>query len=457
MFHGDRMRVIVTGGAGFVGSNLTRALVAQGHDVVVVDNLAATWSLRLLEDVADRIDFVHGDIRVPEDLERVGAGPFDRVYHLAASFANELSMEYPAIDMRSNIEGTLNVLALARRTGCGLFVYAGSSSSYGDVPVPFEEDGPTRPYTPYAISKQVGETYVRFSGLRYAIFRLFNVYGPGDPPGRYRNAVPNMMRALGAAARADPHLRPRGDAGLHLRRRRGEGAAGGGPRAPGSSSTSAPAGRRRSSISPVRSCGCSIFPRAGCSLEEARTWDRVVRRCASVTRLQSLFGWVPSTPLADGLHQAAQWMRSVGYVGRVGVNLPERILFVGAHCDDIELIAGGLLARACFGGHRVGVLVFSDHRGIISDAAAARARNEFRENMEWLSRESGTEVRDHSGPMLPACRGAFQSERGALYAAMEALRADYDMVVTHVPDRHQSGPSPGGGGGGSGLQGARHR
>ena len=112
--------------------------------------------------------------------------------------------------------------------------------------------------------------------------------------------------------------------------------------------------------------------------------------------------------------------------------LPDRILFVGAHCDDIELIAGGLLARACFARRRVGVLVFSDHRGIISDAAATRAREEFRENMAWLSRESGTEMRDHSGAMLSACRGAFQSERSALYAAMEALRADYDLVVTHV-------------------------
>lgn len=113
--------------------------------------------------------------------------------------------------------------------------------------------------------------------------------------------------------------------------------------------------------------------------------------------------------------------------------LPERVLFIGAHCDDVELIGGGLLARACFAARRVGVLVFSDHRGVIDDAAAARARNEFSENMAWLSSESGTAVCDHSGPMLPACRGAFQAERGALYAAMEALRDAYDLVVTHTP------------------------
>jgi LmbE family N-acetylglucosaminyl deacetylase len=114
------------------------------------------------------------------------------------------------------------------------------------------------------------------------------------------------------------------------------------------------------------------------------------------------------------------------------VTLPERILFVGAHCDDIELFAGGLFARACFDRRRVGVLVFSDHRGVLDLETAARARAEFTANVDWLRAESGAEIHDYSGAMLPACRGAFQSERGALYAAMETLRSDYDVVVTHA-------------------------
>jgi UDP-glucose 4-epimerase len=309
------MRIIVTGGAGFVGSNLVRALVGQGHQVVVVDNLATTWSLRLIEDVADRIEFLHGDVRLPEDLERVGRGPFDRVYHLAASFANELSMEYPTIDMRSNIEGTLNVLAMARRVGCELFVYAGSSSSYGDVPVPFEEDGPMRPYTPYATSKHVGESYVRSSGLPYAIFRLFNVYGPGDPPGRYRNAVPNMMRALDngdgririfgrTATRdftyVDDVVRILLDA----------------PRAAGEV-VNVGTGHE----TPVADLARHILqlfdlPESRLCFEEPRAWDRVVRRCASIERLRARFDWVPATPLAGGLQHAARWMHGAGYVRR---------------------------------------------------------------------------------------------------------------------------------------------
>jgi LmbE family N-acetylglucosaminyl deacetylase len=114
------------------------------------------------------------------------------------------------------------------------------------------------------------------------------------------------------------------------------------------------------------------------------------------------------------------------------VKLPASILFIGAHCDDIELFGGGLLARACFARRRVGVLVFSDHRGVLEDATAAQAYGEFNENLSWLRSESGSDLQNHSGTMLPACRGVFQSERESLYAAMEALRERYDLVITHT-------------------------
>jgi len=217
--------------------------------------------------------------------------------------------------MRTNIEGTLNVLALARRVGCGLFAYTGSSSSYGDVPVPFEEDGPTLPYTPYAMSKHAGETHVRTSGLPSVVFRLFNVYGPGDPPGRYRNAVPNMIRALDgvdgririfgrAATRdftyVDDVVRVLLDA----------------PRAVGHI-VNVGTGQETRIVDLAREI-LRLFdlPESRMSFEEPRTWDRVVRRCASVERLQALFGWVPSTPVADGLRLAAGWMHAAGHVGR---------------------------------------------------------------------------------------------------------------------------------------------
>lgn len=114
------------------------------------------------------------------------------------------------------------------------------------------------------------------------------------------------------------------------------------------------------------------------------------------------------------------------------MRLPASILFVGAHCDDIELFAGGLLARACFGGvARVGVLCFSDHRGVVDDERADRARAEREANLRFLEAESRRRVEDHSGRMLPACRGAFEAERGEIYAALERLRDGYELCVTH--------------------------
>lgn len=113
------------------------------------------------------------------------------------------------------------------------------------------------------------------------------------------------------------------------------------------------------------------------------------------------------------------------------VRLPSSALFVGAHCDDIELLAGGLLSRACRSGVRTGVLVFSDHRGIIGAEAAAQALSEFRSNMSWLAGRTGAAITDHTDFLLPACSGAFEAERGRIYAALEALREKYELVVTH--------------------------
>src|SRR5262249_30781339 len=112
-----------------------------------------------------------------------------------------------------------------------------------------------------------------------------------------------------------------------------------------------------------------------------------------------------------------------------GVRLPARLLFVGAHCDDVELMGRGLLAEGCFAGRSVGVLAFSDHRGVVDDAAAARAREEMAQNVAWLRGESGAELTDHTALLLPACRGAFEARRGELYAALESLRPRYDLVI----------------------------
>jgi UDP-glucose 4-epimerase len=307
------MRVLITGGAGFIGSNLVAEWHRRGAEVTVFDNLVSTWTLGPIERLVGDVCFVHGDVRAPEDFLRLPPGPYDRVYHLAASFANELSMEHPTLDVRTNAEGTKNTLQAAERLGCGLFVYTGSSSSYGDVPVPMQEDGPLRPGTPYAASKMAGEQLVRESPLPFAILRLFNVYGPGEPPGRYRNAVPNMFRALDPP---DGRLRIFGEDAtrdftyvgdlvrvlVEAERARGE-------------VVNVGSGKETRIVDLARAIlALRGRPRDRVTIEPRRDWDRVVRRCADVGRLGRLFGEVPSAPLEEGLRLTHAWLLESGHL-----------------------------------------------------------------------------------------------------------------------------------------------
>jgi nucleoside-diphosphate-sugar epimerase len=307
------MRVLITGGAGFIGSNLVGEWYRRGAEVTVFDNLVSTWSVRSIERWLGGVRFVHGDVRAPEDFDRLPRGPYDHVVHLAASFANELSMEHPAIDVRTNADGTRHVVDFARRAGCGLLVYAGSSSSYGDAPVPMVEDGPLHPWTPYAESKLAGERHVRESGLPSVVFRLFNVYGPGEPPGRYRNAVPNMFHALDAP---DARLRVFGEDStrdftyvgdlvrvlVDAERARGE-------------VVNVASGVETRIVDLARKilamCG---RPADRASIEPRRDWDKVARRLADVTRLRRIFGEVPSTPIDEGLRRTHAWLVENGHL-----------------------------------------------------------------------------------------------------------------------------------------------
>lgn len=309
------MRVLITGGAGFIGSNLARALVNAGHEVVVADNLSMHHSTSLLAPELSRMRFFHCDIRLSEDLDALPDGPYDRVYHLAASFANARSIAEPALDVRTNAEGTLRTLAFAKRAGCGLFVYTGSSSSYGPAPLPLRESGPLSPGTPYAVTKRLGEQYVEASGLPFVTFRLFNVYGPGDPPGIYRNAIPNMMAALdrpggvveilGEGATRDFTFV--GDVvGVLMEAHRAEGR------------TLNVGTGRETSIQGLARQILALFGEAEDRLRISppRAWDTVVRRVADVTALRSLFPSACETPVEIGLRRTAAWLHEAGYLSR---------------------------------------------------------------------------------------------------------------------------------------------
>ena len=178
------MRVLVTGGAGFIGSHLADRLVADGHDVVVVDDL----STGRREQVDGSCRFVELDITSPELLPLVEEVAPEVVLHLAAQMDVRKSVADPLHDTRTNVLGTVNVVTAASRSGVRKVVFASSGGTvYGEPEsLPVTEDAPLRPASPYGAAKAAGETYVaafgRLHGVAWTNLRLGNVYGPRQDP-----------------------------------------------------------------------------------------------------------------------------------------------------------------------------------------------------------------------------------------------------------------------------------
>lgn len=176
---------LVTGGAGFIGSNIVEELVRRGETVRVLDNLS-TGLKENLASVRDRIQFFQADIRNLEKIRPCFAGA-DYVVHLAALPSVPRSISDPVITNEVNIDGTLNVLVAARDAGSKRVVFAASSSAYGDNPsLPRVETQMPRPLSPYALTKLAGEYYSqvfwRVYGLETVALRYFNIFGPRQNP-----------------------------------------------------------------------------------------------------------------------------------------------------------------------------------------------------------------------------------------------------------------------------------
>jgi nucleoside-diphosphate-sugar epimerase len=200
----DRYNVVmptflVTGGAGFIGSNLVRALVDRGDDVRVLDDFS-TGRDDNLAGLEERIRVVRGSVTDPDAVAAAIDG-CDYVLHQAALPSVPRSIEAPVETDRVNVHGTLVVLQAARRAGVRRVVYAASSSAYGDTPtLPKVETMPPAPLSPYAVSKLAGEHYLQaFStcyGLETVSLRYFNVFGPRqDPRSHYAAVIPRFVTA----------------------------------------------------------------------------------------------------------------------------------------------------------------------------------------------------------------------------------------------------------------------
>jgi len=307
--------VLVTGGAGAIGSNLSRALVELGAQVIILDDLSSgqLWNAPS----APNVLFVKGSILDEVMLKRVFFERPQIVFHLAAFFANQNSVDHPERDLMVNGMGTLRMLEYSVLTGVDKFIYASSGCAIygGDMPLPLKEDFVTMHLTtPYQITKMLGELYCNFFyhhyGLKVVKPRFFNSYGPGEVPGQYRNVIPNFiywaMKGLplpitgtGEETRDFTYVGDLVD-GL-LRAGYFEGAVG--------QSFNLASGREIKILDLANMVNELTGNKAGIRFVSQRKWDTKKRLLASIELANKLIGYEPKMPFEEGLKRTIQWFR----------------------------------------------------------------------------------------------------------------------------------------------------
>jgi len=313
-FYQDK-KVLVTGGAGAIGSNLTKALVELGAQVIVVDDLSSgqIWNVPSSPNVL----FVKGDILDEVILKRVFFERPQIVFHLAAFFANQNSVDHPERDLMVNGMGTLRMLEYSVFNRVERFIYASSGCAiYGsDMPLPLKEDFVTMHLsTPYQITKMLGELYCNFFHHHYELPvvkpRFFNSYGPGEVPGQYRNVIPNFIywaikglplpiTGTGEETRDFTYVGDLVD-GL-LRAGYFESAIG--------QSFNLASGREVKIIDLANMVNELTGNEAGVRFVSRRKWDTKKRLWASIELAKELIGYEPKMPFEEGLKRTVQWFR----------------------------------------------------------------------------------------------------------------------------------------------------
>lgn len=318
-------RVLATGGAGCIGSNLTRALLeANVEKVFVLDDLSSSERWNIPKD--PNVVFVRGSILSDEVLKRVFSEKPDYVFHLAALFANQNSIDHPETDLMVNGLGTLKVLRYSQLSNVEKFVFSSSGCSvYGNkAPLPLKEDFVSLHLdSPYQITKLLGELYCNFFhnyyGLPVAIARLFNVYGPGEIPGKYRNVIPNFIYwAL--------HDQPLPITGTGEETRdftfvedvvNGLLRVGASPEAVGEAVNIASETETRV-IDLANMISELTGNDTGLRFVGRRKWDKIVRRRASIEKAKKILGYKPKTDIETGLKQTYEWiLENEGKIERV--------------------------------------------------------------------------------------------------------------------------------------------
>jgi|YelNatPaOPRAMG01_1025707.scaffolds.fasta_scaffold57809_3 UDP-glucose 4-epimerase len=192
-------KILVTGGAGFIGSHVVKMLLERGHEVTVLDNLTTGKMERLL-DVIDKITFVKGDILDENLIKKIIKG-FDAVVHLAALISVDESFEKPYLYYLVNSIGTQKLLQRSVEASVDKFVFTSSCAVYGDpIALPIKESHPTNPLSPYAKSKLYAEKYCKLcaeaNNIKIITFRLFNVYGPSQDLNPYAGVIAQFAKRI---------------------------------------------------------------------------------------------------------------------------------------------------------------------------------------------------------------------------------------------------------------------
>ncbi len=306
-------QVVITGGAGAIGSRLVRRLLADGAEsVVVVDDLSSGYAWLLPED--HRMRLVAADVC---DLPGLGLDVHrPLVFHLAAFFANQNSVEHPREDLHTNGLGTLTTLLWARQLTARRLVYASAGCSIAGhgTEGPIHEDMPVILHldTPYQITKALGEFYCNYFGdaLETVRCRFFNSYGPGEVPGPYRNIIPNFIwRALhgtplvitgsGEETRDFIYVDDLVDGLVR---------AAGTPGAVGQAINLGTGVQARIlDLAEMIIKGCKS--RSRIEFAPRRPWDRSLHREANIGRAKEILGFSPTVSLYDGIGRTVEWFR----------------------------------------------------------------------------------------------------------------------------------------------------
>jgi UDP-glucose 4-epimerase len=315
------MRILVTGGAGFIGSHMAERLLQEGHEVTIVDNESTGRSVN----VPAGAKYVLADVARLDQLQPLFAAGLDVVFHIAGQVSLIRSYYDPTLDLRTNVHGTLNVLQLCQQFRVARLLYASSMTVYGHTPVlPTPEDTPCSPVSYYGITKYAAERYVHATaervdldlGFRVTSFRMYNVYGPRqalDNPyqGVLGIFIGNLLRGKpitifgdGQQSRDFVYVDDIVDAWVSALTN---------PQTYGAVINLGSG--QRLSIQQLSDCVLSAFDRTRAdglvTYASARSGEqRHVQ--ADISFARKILGWEPRVPFSDGLVETVRWARSTG-------------------------------------------------------------------------------------------------------------------------------------------------